>query len=698
MTFSSIIRKNFIYNFNKYISFYFVNSLVIAMLFMYGSLMFNSTIEKSIGQSALYETVILSLTGIIIFSMVFITYTNISFLKNRGKEFGVYLTLGMTTRDLNKLIFIENLGIMLAALITGIIAGGLFGRLFYMGLNKILEGTTIAYEINYESVLLSVGVFTLIYLANLLFNYIFISRSSIIDVLKVHSKKEVGKARILIGVISLVVFIVSIYCLPKALFKEIFQEQNYMVWVFIILTIISPYMIIGSIISIIKYVFSRFPMLYNNNIMVLSNLSHRFLAYKNILYMLSLLLAGGMFFVGASYSLYATTGDEINKNNPYDIMFVESSQYNRVNKEEVFNKINTNDGEIQEYKVLEYLEAPLFWSEGEDLTFRNARQTIISESNYNAHMNTNVDVKPKEAIYVMVFNEKTNYQQPKSIVTVLSKEEIKKVKEITSRNNYKICKKQFESIIEESTSLYFDEKMIKVEKGVEFTNYRLTNEYSSGDAFILDNNDYQLLKRNLEEESLKKLHLMKVKNGDRTFQALLTHLRDVNGLDSSYWRKGNLWGTTSYDERGTAEAYRPIYKNELQRLQLTNNGMVLFIMIFIGLLFVVANGVVLYYKVLADIDDEKTRLKALTTIGMSEKEIKSIITKELAITFFAPVIIGGGMGLYYLYVTLSNSEILEMFMKNALMIFIWGSMAQFIFYMISRKKYLKEVINLTNKI
>jgi len=162
MTFSSIVRKNLVYNFNKYISFYFVNSLIVAMLFMYGSLIFNSTIVNSIGKSSLYDTVIVSLGGTILFSIIFITYTNVSFLKNRGKEFGVYLTLGMTAKDLIKLIFMENISIMIAALLTGILGGTLFGRLFYMGLNKILEGTTIVYEINYESILLSIGVFTLI--------------------------------------------------------------------------------------------------------------------------------------------------------------------------------------------------------------------------------------------------------------------------------------------------------------------------------------------------------------------------------------------------------------------------------------------------------------------------------------------------------------------------------------------------------
>lgn len=693
MTFSSIIRKNFIYNFNKYISFYFVNSLIIAMLFMYGSLMFNSTIVNDIGKSSLYDTIIVSLLGTIVFSIIFITYTNISFLKNRGKEFGIYLTLGMTTKDLTKLIFVENLGIAIAALTTGILGGTLFGRLFYMGLNKILEGITIIYEINFESILLSIGVFTMISLGNFLFNIIYIRKVSVIDVLKSHRKKEVGKARMLIGVISLVILIVSIYYLPKALFKEIFKDQSYMIGVFITLTIICPYMIIGSFISIIKNVFSKFPRLYNNNMMILSSLSHRFLGYKNVLYMLSLLVAGAMFFVGFSYSLYTTAREEINADNPYDIMFVESSEYNRVQKEEISNIINENNGEIDKYNVLEYLEVPIFRDEGEKLTFGSSRQSVISEENFNAHMNSSVDVKPREAIHLMVRNEvKMNFEYPTSILININKEQLEEVKDITSKNNFKLSKKDFKDIVGDAESLYLDKSMIKEEVGVKFTNSVGTKEYYSGRAIVLDNKDYETLKRALGNASLKKLHLMNVKNGDKAFKVLLNHLKKVNELDDSYWNETDIWSIPFEGMKGTIEAYRPVYKEELIKEELDKRGIPLFALIFIGLLFVIANGVVLYYKVLSDVYEEEGRVMSLTRIGLSDKEIKSIISKELGIIFFIPILIGGGLGLYYLYVIFSNSGILELFMKKAFMILIWGSMFQTLFYIISRKKYIKEVM------
>ncbi|SHI96371.1 FtsX-like permease family protein [Clostridium cavendishii DSM 21758] len=692
MTFSSIIRKNFIHNFNKYISFYFVNSLIVAMLFMYGSLAFNRIILENSYKTSLDKVVNTSLMGLIIFSIIFITYTNVAFLKNRGKEFGMYMTLGMTTKDLSRLIIVENLGIMLSAAGTGILFGVLFGRLFYMGLNKILKITPVPYELNYKSFLLSLGVFILIFLANVIFNMIYIRRVSIINVIKSSKKKEIGKSNIILGIVALILLVVSIYCVPKTLLKEIFKDQQYIIWVFISLTIICPYILIGSLISIVKNILSKFPRTYNKNILVLSNLSHRFLAYKNVLYMLSLLVAGAMFFVGFSYSLYTATREYVEKDRPYDIFFVETNEYNKVKKDDVEEVIKKNNGVVKDYKVLEQLAVPSFIIEDSKLSLNSGKDSVISETNYNKHMGTNIDIKPNEAMYITVVNEKMEFEQPTVILATINKTDLEKVKNNPKVKNNKISKEEFQNIIGQTTSLYLDKKNIEVKKGVPFTNFAYNSQYLSLNALVLDDEDYNKLKNNLPASSVEKTHLLNVKNGDDSFKGLVNYLRDDNGLDYSYWREGTISNETLKGERGIKECYRPVYNEELIRLQLNRNGLIFFTMIFIGALFVISNGVVLYYKVLSDIDSEMERIESLNRIGVKEKELKSTISKELGITFFIPMLVGGGLGTYYLYVLSSNTGIVELLMQKAFLVLGLGVIVQFIFYLISREKYIKEVI------
>lgn len=688
MTFSAIVRKNFIHNFNKYISFYFVNGLIVAMLFMYGSLMFNPVILDSIGKTSLYETINIALSGLIIFSIIFITYTNISFLKNRGKEFGMYLTLGMTTKDLTKLIFVENLGIMISSGITGILGGVIFGRLFYMGLGKILNETKIPYELNYKSFLLSLGIFLLIFLFNLLFNIIYIKRVSIMNIMKSDKNKEVGKNHTIIGVVSMLLLVIAMYCLPKTLLKEMFKDKSYMIGIFIALTIICPYMIIGTIIGFIKDVINKFPRIYNKNILILSNLSHRFLGYKNVLYMISLLIAGAVFFVGFSYSLYISTVEYVNMDNPFDIMFIENMNYNNIEKEKVEQIIKDGNGTIDEYKILEVMNVQMFRAKDDGFVFWGDEK-VISESNYNKHMNESINIEPNCGKYIRVVEEKMEFNHPTAILSILNEnkiEEVKKVQEENSDNNYVIDKENIKKIVGSTSSLILEENRIESKKGVPFANSRV------GSAFILDDKDYEKLKSNLGTENIDKVHLINGQNIDTGFYNLVNHLRERNNLDKSYWKEGNIWGHYSYDERGEKESYRPMYKEEIINLQIENNGIVFFTMSFIGILFAIANGVVLYYKILSDINSEEERIIALKRIGITNKEIKSLISKETAITFFIPILVGGGLGMYYLYVMCSNMSITNLLMKKSLLIFMVGTGIQTVFYLISRKKYIKEVI------
>ncbi|MBU3185403.1 FtsX-like permease family protein [Clostridium estertheticum] len=138
MTFSSIIIKNIKFNFKKYIAYFIANSFIIAVLLMYGSLMFSKEFIDGSKANGLTDNVMTMLMLMIIFSIVFISYTTISFIRYRGKEFGVYLTLGVTTKDLRKILFIENILILFASMVTGMIVGTLFSRLFYMIIGKIL--------------------------------------------------------------------------------------------------------------------------------------------------------------------------------------------------------------------------------------------------------------------------------------------------------------------------------------------------------------------------------------------------------------------------------------------------------------------------------------------------------------------------------------------------------------------------------
>lgn len=684
MTFFSIVKKNFKYNLNKFISYFFVNALVIGMLFMYGSLLFNSVVNKELKGTSLIETLNIALMALIIFAIVFITYTNISFLKNRGKEFGMYITLGMTRKDLIKIVIFENLSVMILALLVGTLGGAIFGRLFYMALSKILDYINIPYELNIESFVLSAGVFILIFIGNMIFNIIYMNRVSIMSNLKASRNKEIGKSNLMIGSISLILFIIALLLLPQTLLRKLFNGNSVIIGILVSMTIVLPYFIIGSIITVFNKVIQKYPKFYNNEILILSNLSHRFKNYKNILYMLSILIAGAIYFSGTTYAMYSTSKELIDKDNPFDVAFVEKDGFNEVEESELKTLLNKRNIGIKNYSTLEFLEYPLFKEENGKYMYYSDSTQIISESNYNRHMKENIDVEKGCGIHISVYNEKMITEDFGVILAALSREELD---ELAYNMEEYLSKEELESIIGREKLYSIEKEKLKEVRGVNFTNIIYNTNVSSGKAIIVDDDEYESLKKaNIKSGNM---HLLNIKNEKEIGNVLDDYLLKKNNIKKEDWDNGKQ--ILSFEEE-VIRGYKPIYKHELIEDSIKYNGMMFFTTIFIGLLFIFANGIVLYYKVLSEIDEERERVKSLRRIGIENKKLRKIISKEMALTFYVPIIIGGGIACYYIYVLFSNHYIVGVVMKNVFEVLIAAIIIQTIIYLISRKKYLKEVL------
>ena len=67
-------------------------------------------------------------------------------------------------------------------------------------------------------------------------------------------------------------------------------------------------------------------------------------------------------------------------------------------------------------------------------------------------------------------------------------------------------------------------------------------------------------------------------------------------------------------------------------------GSYVFIGIFIGILFVVSTGSIMYYKQLTEAHEDKNRYSILSKIGLSKKETLRIVSKQLGFIFVMPLL------------------------------------------------------------
>src|SRR5699024_4576727 len=68
-------------------------------------------------------------------------------------------------------------------------------------------------------------------------------------------------------------------------------------------------------------------------------------------------------------------------------------------------------------------------------------------------------------------------------------------------------------------------------------------------------------------------------------------------------------------------------------------GTVLFIILFIGHVFLVSTESFLYFRLYSDLDEDKKKFAAISKLGLTNKELKKVLTKQTAILFFAPILV-----------------------------------------------------------
>src|SRR5699024_9687465 len=66
---------------------------------------------------------------------------------------------------------------------------------------------------------------------------------------------------------------------------------------------------------------------------------------------------------------------------------------------------------------------------------------------------------------------------------------------------------------------------------------------------------------------------------------------------------------------------------------------IMFVGLFIGIVIFVSAGSFLYFRLYTDLDDDKEKFTAISKIGLTTKELNKVISKQMALLFFAPIVV-----------------------------------------------------------
>lgn len=194
MTPWDLAKKNMKGNARNY-GIYFLSMLIsVVIYFTFVSLQYNKDIEAGMASSQNLRTVFMGSSFVLaLFAAVFIGYSNAFFTRNRKKEIGLYALLGVRRKTIGRMLLYENLILSAVVLAAGIGVGTLLSKLFGMILVRLLgmgASTSVGLGLSLEAAGNTIAVFALIVLATSLHSYRIIYKFSLIELFRADKQGE----------------------------------------------------------------------------------------------------------------------------------------------------------------------------------------------------------------------------------------------------------------------------------------------------------------------------------------------------------------------------------------------------------------------------------------------------------------------------------------------------------------------------
>lgn len=145
-----------------------------------------------------------------------IIYASRFLIKRRNKEFGIYLTLGMSKRKISAILFFETLLIGIVSLVAGLVIGTILSQFMSVIVANMFDAdmTKFKFIFSMKACVKTLIYFAIMYVLVMIFNTFSISRCKLIDLLNAGKKTEKVTMKNL--VVCTIVFVIGVGILSYA--------------------------------------------------------------------------------------------------------------------------------------------------------------------------------------------------------------------------------------------------------------------------------------------------------------------------------------------------------------------------------------------------------------------------------------------------------------------------------------------------
>ena len=620
------IRKNR----NIYLPYLLAASVMTALFYIQGSLCDMVDISGMKGKRMMSSLLGIStpITGI--FSLVILFYVNSFVMKQRKKEFGLYNVLGMEKRHLVRLMSVEILLVAVFSLVFGISGGALFSQLFFLIFYKMIRmEADLTMVIPRGAVIETLTLFGILFCLVLLYDIVAVIRTRPVELLKSESQGErepkVHGLAALIGVAALT----GGYVIAQ----KVESPMEAMLWFFAaaLLVIIGTYgLFMAGSIALLKWMKKRECFYYRpSSFISVSGMLYRMKQNAAGLAGICILSTMVMVTIGASLCIFSGVGEGVREEYPREYFL--QMHYSEDLKPETYQDTTSDVKKLVEAQMeengsrvenmLSYTRCNMVYRKGKD--------------GYEAEMGDLADTNDYENLVYVQYLLREDYEAntgkkteiPDDVAAFYESEEGLIPGETLLFGDYSIKGKRLEEPVETAVASRYSgikkrvqvllpgiEEMEKLTEslGKNFeTYYGLEEGEGPGAMYFLGWNWYFDIsgKQEPAEEFLEKFR--------------------------------SSWET----EKASEWAYISTFQNrtEAEEYLFQGCGTILFIGFFLGMIFLLATVLIIYYKQVTEGYDDRKRFVIMQDIGLSQAEVKKTIRTQVLLVFFLPL---GAAGLH----------------------------------------------------
>lgn len=372
MTLFDFAYKNVSRDLKTYL-YYFLNcTFAVLIFFLFSVLAFHPSLNFLDDKSGPIMILAASQIVTVVFSFAFISYSVGKFLSVRNKQFGLITILGASKKQLNKLIFFENMIIGFAAIVTGIVFGLVISKLFLSIASKAIAEISFTFYFPVKAIILTIVVLGCLFLLISILIPKFIRKQQIINLLKsdevIEKKQKLG--------ITFIVFIISTCILYILNAKELY-ELSLLIACLGALSLVSLTYLLFSVgikvyISLSKNNGSYYK---NTNMLALSNILGSLKSTTQCMATSATLYTVAFVSITLMISASLNVKKQVEVNNPYAFMYEAWKKDAPV--DDHVKKIEDTIGNLPGYKKVEF---NLYNEKGYGLN------ALVAESDYNKIM------------------------------------------------------------------------------------------------------------------------------------------------------------------------------------------------------------------------------------------------------------------------------------------------------------------------